>query len=186
MNEVIKNILSRRSVRVYSEEQIKPEDLNAILESGYNAPSGCNMQPWHFTVIQNKDLIDELSVESKKEFLNCDNEMFRKMAANEAYNLFYNAPTIIVISGETSGETPLIDCSAATQNMILAAESLNIGTCWIGLTAFLFKSSKGKEYKKILKIPEGFEPYYAITLGYKKFPDPNAKPRRENVITYIR
>lgn len=186
MNEVIKNILDRRSVRVYSDEQLKQEDMDLILKAAYHAPSGCNKQPWHFTVVQNKEIIDTLSIESKKEFLNCDNEMFRKMAANEAYNLFYNAPTVIVVSGEKSGETPLIDCSAATQNMLLAAESLNIGTCWIGLVAFLFRSNRVDEFVKMLQIPEGFEPYFAITFGYKKFPNPKIQTRRENIITYIK
>lgn len=186
MNEVIKNILSRRSVRVYSEEQIKQKDLDAILESAYNAPSGCNHQPWHFTVVQNKELINTLSIESKKEFINSENEMFRKMAANESYDIFYNAPTVIVISGEKIAETPLIDCSAATQNMLLAAESLGIGTCWIGLIAFLFKSKRAAEFIKKLEIPEGYEPYFAITLGYKKYPNPKSQPRRENIITYIK
>lgn len=178
--------MDRRSVRVYSEDQIKQEDLDAILESGYNAPSGCNMQPWHFTVVQNRELIDELSVECKKEFLNSENEMFRKMAENENYNIFYNAQTIVVISGEKISPTALIDCSAATQNMILAAESMGIGTCWIGLLAFLFRGARVEEYTKKLQIPDGYEPYYAITLGYKKYPSPKPQPRRENIINYIK
>lgn len=186
MNEIIENILNRRSVRVYSEEQIKQEDLDLILQSGYSAPSGCNMQPWFFTIVQNKDLLKTLNIESKKEFINSDNEMFRKMAENENYDIFYNAPTVIVVSGEKSSPTALIDCSAATQNMMLAAESLNIGTCWIGLIMFLFKNLRAKEYIEILKIPEGYKPFYAITLGYKKYE--NAKPpkRRENIINYIK
>lgn len=186
MNEVIENILSRRSVRIYLDEQIKPEDLNAVLEAGYNAPSGCNMQPWHFTVVQNKELINRLNVESKKEFANSENEMFRKMAENPDLNIFHNAQTIVVISGEKSSPTALIDCSAATQNMLLAAESIGVGTCWVGLITFLFKSEKAKEYIDILQIPEGFEPYYAMSLGYKKYQ--NAKPpkRRENIINFIK
>lgn len=186
MNETIETILNRRSVRVYSDEQIRQEDLELILKAGVYAPSACNSQPWHFTVVQNKELITTLSVESKKEFINSENEYFRKMAENEKYNLFYDAQTIIVVSGETATISPQVDTSAAIQNMLLAAESLNIGTCWIGLVQFLFKSSRGKEYIKKLEIPEGFEPYYAITLGYKKFPDPKPQPRRENTINYIK
>lgn len=186
MNEVIENILSRRSVRVYSDEQIRQEDLDLILKAGYNAPSGCNMQPWHFTVVQNKDLMTEMNVESKKEFADSENEMFRKMAENEKYDIFYNAPTTIIVSGEKTGVTSLIDCSAATQNMILAANSLSIGSCWVGLITYLFKSQQGKEYIERLQIPEGYEPYYAITLGYKKFPNPKMPPRREGIINYIK
>ncbi len=185
MNNVIENILNRRSVRIYSDEPVKKDDLNLILKSGIYAPSGCNMQPWLFTIIQDKELIKTLSDESKKEFIAHENEMFRKMAQNPDYNIFYNAPMIIVISGEKNSPTNIIDCSAATQNMLLAAESLNIGTCWIGLITFLFKGKNGSFWAEKLKIPQNYEPFYAITLGYKKYPDPKAPERKENVINYI-
>lgn len=186
MNEVIQNILNRRSVRVYSEEQIKQKDLELILNAGCYAPSGCNSQSWHFTVVQNKEIMNKLNNDSKKEFSNSENEMFRKMAANENYDIFYKAPTIIVVSGENNPVVPQIDCAAATENMILAAESLGIGSCWIGLVSFLFRSKKVNDYIKILEIPENYEPYYAITLGYKKYPNPKPQPRRGNVINYIK
>lgn len=186
MNEVIQNILDRRSVRVYSQEQIKNEDLELILKAGQFAPSGCNMQPWHFTVVQNKEIINKLNIDTKKELLKCENEYFQNFAKNENYDIFYNAPTTIVISGEKSALTADLDCSAATENMMLAAESLNIGTCWIGLVTFLFKGNQVKEYSKMLEIPEGFKPYYAITLGYKKYPNPKPQPRRENTVNYIK
>ena len=186
MNEIIENILNRRSVRVYAEEQIKQEDLELVLKSGLYSPSGCNMQPWHFTVVQNDTIIDELNVETKKELLNCENDYFKEFAKNEKYNIFYNAPTIIIVSGEKKALVPETDCAAATENMILAAESLNIGTCWIGLVTFLFKSEQGAKYLKMLEIPEGYEPYYAITMGYKKYPNPKPQPRRENTVNYIK
>lgn len=186
MNEVIQNILNRRSIRVYSTDQIKQEDLELVLESGLHAPSGCNAQPWHFTVVQNKEIMNTLSVESKKELLSCGNEYFKKMGENEKLHLFYNAPTIIIVSAEKSAITGPIDCAAGAENMSLAAESLNIGTCWIGLIAFLFRSPRGAEYMKMLGIPEGYEPQYALTLGYKKFPSPKPLPRRENTVNYIK
>lgn len=186
MNEIIQNILSRRSVRVYSDEQIKQEDLGLILQAGLYSPSGCNMQPWHFTVVQNKEIINTLNIESKKEILKSDNDYFKDMASNEKYNIFYDAPTIIIISGEKVALVPQTDCAAATENMILAAESLGIGTCWIGLVTFLFRGKNAQEYIKMLEIPEGYEPYYAITLGYKKFPNPKPQPRRENIVNYIK
>lgn len=186
MNEIIQNILNRRSVRVYSEDQIKQEDLDLIIQAGLFSPSGCNSQPWHFTVLQNKELINELNIESKKELLKSKNEYFKNFATNEKYNIFYNAPTVIIVSGEKAAIVPEIDCAAATENMMLAAESLDIGSCWIGLVTFLFKSNRGAEYSKKLEIPEGYEPYYAITLGYKKIANPKPQPRRENTVNYIK
>lgn len=186
MNEVIQNILNRRSTRVYAEDQIKKEDLELILNSGLFAPSACNSQPWHFTVVQDENLIKTLSDESKKELLTCGDDYFKKMGENEKYNIFYNAPTIIVISGEKGALVPQTDCAAATQNMMLAAESLNIGSCWIGRVTYLFESERAPEYIQALKIPQGYQPYYAITLGYKKFPNPSPQPRRENTVTYLK
>ena len=186
MNEVIQNILNRRSVRVYTDEQIKQEDLDLVLQAGIYAPSGCNMQPWHFTVVQDPELISELSVESKKEFADSENEMFRNMANNPEYKIFYNAQTIIVVSGEDSAVTAQLDCAAATENMMLSAESLGIGSCWIGLIFYLFEGERAKEYSEKLQIPEGFKPYYALTLGYKKYENAKAPKRREDTITYIR
>lgn len=186
MNSIIENILNRRSVRVYSEDQIKKEDLDLILKAGCYAPSGCNMQPWHFTVVQNKDILSTLNIETKKALLNSGNDYFKDFANNEKYDVFYDAPTVIVISGEKKALVPQIDCAAATENMILAAESLGIGTCWIGLITFLFKSEQAEEFLKMLQIPEGYEPYYAITLGYKKIENHNPAERRENTITYIK
>lgn len=186
MNEVIQNILDRRSVRVYSEDQIKQEDLNLILQAGTYSPSGCNNQPWHFTVVQNKELLNKISTATKKELLNSGIDSFMDYATNEKFHVFYNAPTVIVVSGEKTALVPQTDCAAATENMILAAESLGIGTCWVGLVTFLFTSKKSEEYSKLLNIPENYEPYYAITVGYKKFPNPKPQPRRANTINYIR
>lgn len=185
MNEIILNILNRRSVRCYSDKPIEQKDLDLILKAGLYAPSGCNKQPWHFTVIQNKKLMQILNVESKKEFALSKNEMFRKMANDKDFNIFYDAPMIIVVSGEKFAITAPIDCAAATENMSLAAESLSIGTCWIGLVTFLFKSDRAQEYIDMIEIPEGYEPYYAIALGYKKYPNPDPQIRRDNTVNYI-
>lgn len=186
MNEVIQNILNRRSVRVYTEDQIKQEHLDLILQAATFAPSACNTQPWHFTVIQNKELIETLNHETKQVMSNIENEIFQRLGQNETYNVFHKAPTIIIVSGEKASHCPLTDCSAAAENMILAAESLDIGSCWIGLITYLLKSPKGDEFIKTLEIPEGFEPYFAITFGYKKYPNAKPAPRRENTISYIK
>lgn len=186
MNPTIETILNRRSVRVYSDEQIKSEDLELILKAGSYAPSGCGSQPWHFTVVQNREIMNTLSVEAKKELIKSGNEMFKNIASNEKFDLFYNAPTIIIVSGEKTAPVPQVDCSAATQNMLLAAESLGLGSCWVGFVTFLFISKRAQEFMDMLKIPEGYEPYYAITLGNKRISNPSPQPRRENIVNYIK
>lgn len=185
MNEVIKAILNRRSTRGYLSEQIKPEELELIIQAGLYAPSACNQQSWHFTIIQNKNILNELNVDSKAEFAKSDDEFMQKLSNDKNYDLFYNAPTIIVISGLKSALVPQVDCAASTQNMLIAAESLNIGSCWIGLLAILFKSDKLSEYINKLNIPDGYEPYYGLALGYKAEENQEVKARRENAVNYL-
>jgi nitroreductase len=186
INETLKVIKDRRTTRKFKPEQIREEELEIILEAGIYAPSAHNDQPWNFTVIQNKELIEELNVESKEMCKDFPDELIRKMANNKRFNIFYKAPTIIVVSGRDDAIMPQVDCAAATQNMLLAAESIDIGACWNGFVSFLFRSEKGEEYKEKLNIPKGYTPYYGVALGYKKVRICNPPTRRENTIQYIR
>ena len=185
MNEIINTILSRRSVRSYSDKQIKNEELELILKAGLFAPSAHNQQSWHFTVIQDKAVIDNLSEASKEAMLKLNDEHLKKYT-DKNFHLFYNAPTVIVVSGEKAALAPRVDCSAAIQNMLVAAESLNIGTCWIGLVTPLFQSERAAEFAKLYSIPEGYELFYAVTVGYKAEENQPAAPRRENTVNFLK
>jgi nitroreductase len=186
MNEVLKIIRQRRTTRKFKSEQIKEQELQAILEAGLYAPSAHNDQSWNFTVIQNAELLKELNTQAKESAKNFPDEMIKKMANNERFNIFYGAPTIIVVSGRDSAIMPHIDCAAASENMLIAAEALDIGGCWNGIIAFLFNSEKGEEYRKRLNIPEGYTPYYAVVFGYKDVRITNAPARKENAVQYIK
>ena len=164
MNEVLKTIAGRRSIRQYREEQIKDTELKAILEAGLQAPSGHDSQSWHFTVIQKRELIDEISAGSKMAMRKSGVEWIAKLGDVEKYNIFYNAPTVVILAAKKDALSPVADVCAALQNMVIAAESLGIGSCWMGFAAFYF--SAPQSYKKI-GIPEGYEVQYAMTLGYK-------------------
>ena len=183
MNEVLETIKSRRSIRKYLPEQIKDEELDMILESAIYAPTGHNDQPWHFTVIQNKELIDEMSAESKKLMAESPVDWMAKMGKAEHLHLFYNAPTVVVVSGKKDTVSPFADCCAAIQNMLITAESLDIGSCWIGLVKFFFNDPQNVEK---LNLPENYEPYYAVCLGYKGSSSNVAPERNIDVVNYIK
>ncbi|WP_269849064.1 nitroreductase family protein [Methanosarcina horonobensis] len=93
-----------------------------------------------------------------------------------------------MVSGNEHAPVPLeADCAAATQNLLLAAESIGLGSCWIFFVLLAFYSSEGSELRKQLKIPEGYRPYCSAVLGYKKATVVNVPDRRKpNLITYIR
>lgn len=187
MNEVLNTIRNRRTTRKFKAEQLKSEELKEIIDAGLYAPSAHNQQSWNFTVIQNKEVIKELSDATKELGKDSPNDFIKKISNNESYHIFYEAPTVIVVSGKIDNVMPQVVCAAATQNMLLAAESLDIGVCWNGLVTSLFSDEeKCKEYSKKLQIPEGFKPYYAIALGYKEVRMTKAATRRENAVQYIK
>ena len=185
MRSTLDVIKERRSIRKFKPEQIKEEELQAIIEAGLYAPSAINKQSWNFTGIQNKEILDELNVATKNVAKNLENEMLRKMGSNEKYNCFYHAPTVILVSGKDNERSKVIDCSAATQNMLLAAEALNIGSCWVELVSLAFVGPQAQELREKLNLPEGYTPLYSVLLGYKDM-EGKAAPRKENTVQYIR
>jgi len=178
-NEVIKNIYKRRSYRSYKTQQITKDALDAIVDSGLNSPSARNKQAWFFTVIQNKQLIDEMNASVLAAFSEEQRGRF-----SDDFHVFYNAPTVIVISGIKDDRYSLIDCSIAMQTMCLAAESIDVGSCMIGMIKPLFDSPVGDKYTKQFNLPEGYHPQFAVIFGYKggnaKVPD-----REPNKVSYI-
>ncbi|HBW35997.1 nitroreductase family protein [Desulfosporosinus sp. BICA1-9] len=185
INETLRTLKQRRSIRSFRDEQIKEEELQAVLEAGLYAPNAGD-QAWHFTVIQNKELLDRLNLAAKEGAKQLDIEGLEEMANNEQYNCLYGAPTLIIVSGKQAPIPLEADCAAATQNLLLAAESIGLGSCWIYFVIFAFYSPLGPELSKELKIPEGYKPYYSAVLGYKQDSVVNVPVRKPNLITYIR
>jgi nitroreductase len=186
MNETLQVIRNRRSIRAFKPEQIKEEELKEIIEAGIYAPSATNLQPWHFTVIQNKELLDWLNTNFKELAKKSDNDYIKRVGVNEKFHVFYNAPTVILVSGDETKHSAAVDCAAAVENMLIAAEAQDIGSCWVGFIAYLLNSEKGKEYTKELGIPEGYKQIHSVALGYKKVNRTIAPARKENTVNYIR
>ena len=184
MNEVLKAIKNRRSIRNFSNKQIQDNELQAVLEAAQYAPSA-GTEPWQFIAIQREDLINELSDASKEVAKNHEVEFIRAMANKQDYNTFYNAPTVILVCGNQSPRV-LADCAAATQNILLAAESLGLATCWSNFGLFIFNSERGARYNEVLGILEGYKPLYAVAIGYHKGEVPTAASRKKDVVTYIK
>ena len=184
-NETLRTIKQRRSIRSYRPEQIKEEELQAVLEAGLYAPNAGD-QAWHFTAIQDRGLLDRLNAAAKEIARQLDIEDLRRLGNDERHDCLHGAPTLIIVSGDERTPEPEADCAAATQNMLLAAESIGLGSCWIFLVLLAFSSSQGAELRKELKIPEGYKPYCSAVLGYKKSATPRIPDRKPNLITYIR
>ena len=184
MNEVLKVIKSRRSIRSFRSEQISQENLDLIIEAGIYAPTAHNDQPWHFTVIQNKEILQHLNVKAKEQMAKSDIEWVNKLGLNPNYSITYNAPTLILVSGRKDAIAWSADCAAAIQNMLLAAESLNIGSVWLGLLRFFFQQDALVTESLV---PKGYQYYYSVALGFKANESAQAAPKRNlDVVSYIR
>lgn len=185
MNETMKTILDRRSIRAYTPDQIKEEELETILTAGKYAPSAINEQCWHFTVVQNKELLNKINTACKNMLAKSGNKVFEERLKDENFSIFYNAPTFIIISGEQKAVAPQIDCALALQNMFLAAHSIGIASCWVHAVANLFNTEEGKVLRDELKLPEGYTPYCSGAFGYKAMVA-NAALRKENTVTILK
>jgi len=186
MNEVIKTIKKRRMTRKFKSEQLTDEQILEIIDAGQHAPSIQKQQAWNFTVIQDRELLDELSNEAKLIGQKSPVDVIRKLNSMEEYHVFYNAPTVILVSANKEAMMPEAECVAATQNIFLAAESLDIGACWISGLGPLLDSDKGEEYRKKLNLADNFAPQLAISLGYTESRPENAYPRKGGKYQFIR
>lgn len=186
VNETLKIIKQRRSIRSFKDEQITKEELQAVLEAGLYAPNAGD-QAWHFTVVQNKELLDRLNIAAKEAAKQHEFEHLKELGNNENFNCLYGAPALVIVSGNEHAPIPLdADCAAATQNLLLAAESIGLGSCWIFFVLLAFYSPHGLELRKELKIPEGYKPYYSAVFGYKNDTVVYVPDRKPDLITYIR
>lgn len=186
MNETIRIINQRRSTKSFKADPVNDSQLQAIAEAGRRAPSARNQQARHFTVIQNKELLEALSLEAKNIAKNFEDEYLRKLGNSENFNIFHGAPAVIIVSGDEQASMIESDCAAANQNMLIAAESLGLGGCWINFVLFLFQGEKAEHYKKALGLPEGYKPYCSVAVGYKNVNAANVSERKGNTITYIK
>lgn len=177
MNETLKTILNRRSTRSYKKQQINEEELKAIIEAGLYAPSAMNQQSWHFTVIQKKETINKINEDCKAAM---------QKSGSKDLNLFYEAPTLIIVSGDEKAIAPQNDGSLALGNMLLAAESLNIGSCWIHAVRTLSSTEEGRKLIKDLNIPEGYTIVASAVFGYKAAESSAPKPRKDGTVNIIR
>ena len=179
-NQGIQTILSRRSIRLFKDTIIDRETMDLILKCGISAPSGTNAQPWEVRVVDNQDLLNEMSEKMLAEF---DDSRATQVKSLPGYrNMFRNATTVVFIANNNN--IGRLDCGLLGENMILAAQSLGIGSCCLGGPIHFFRTEAGQPYLERLNFSPDYALLYAIGFGY---PDetPEPKPRDESKIRYI-
>jgi len=189
MNEVIKTIKSRRSIRSYEAKAVPRDVLHAILEAGNEAPSAMNSQPWRFVVVEDKDakrkLLGAALPQAKKitELVkDVDPERYasiKKRYAELPDPVYYSAPAIVFVIG--NGRYAAHSCPLACENMMLAAHALGLGSCWVGFGAMV---TEDPDVRAILELKEDESLYGPILLGYPKG-EPARPPKKEPKVKWI-
>lgn len=193
-NQILENIYIRRSIRKYKPEQIQDQELNQIIEAGRFAPSGGNSQTNHFVVIQKTEILKELKELVIQEYskLEVTENMYKalKVAILKSqkgnYDFCFNAPTLIIATNLRDYNNAIADCAVALENMMLAATSLNIGSCWINQLKWLADNEVIKSYVKKLDIKENELICGGLSLGYPDQADLKLLDRKGNRVTMVR
>ena len=179
VNPVLSSIMARRSIRKYLDKPVEHEELELIARAGINAPSGVNRQPWIVRVVEDQKLIAEVTEVYKQE----NAEQVKR--DKDFKNMFRNAPNLICVCTPANGGGEL-DAGLLGENIMLAAQSLGLGTCCLGgPVRFLLSNEKCKFFLDRLDIPSDYKLNYIIAIGY---PDeqPDAKPRDASKVKYIK
>ena len=173
MNETLKVLKERRSIRKYKAEQIKDSELDLILEAGTWAPTGKGQQSPVMVVVQDKETISYMS------------KLNAQIQGNPKADPFYGAPTVVVVLAD--GEKPnwFADGSLVMGNLMNAAHSIGVGSCWINRARELFDMPEGKELLKKWGLEETYRGVGNCILGYADGPAPAPKPRKADYIRRV-
>lgn len=173
MNESIKNMIERRSIHSFKPDaMVSQEDMDAIIEAGTYAATGMGMQSPIIIAVTNKETRDQLS----------------KMNATimrRDMDPFYGAPVVLIVLADKNRPTHIYDGSLVMGNLMNAAASLGIGSCWIHRAKEEFESEEGKALLKKWGIEGDYEGIGHCVLGYPDGDVPKAKPRKENYVYYV-
>lgn len=180
----IQTILQRRSIRKYLPEPLADAQIQQILDAAVYAPSAMNNQKWHFSVVRSQAMLDKIRQVMQDNLLHSGVEFLMERAAQPDFIAFHNAPVVVIISADDKSGSAGIDCGAAAQNLMLAAESMGVSSCIMTSSEFLFAGA-AEALKKELGVPEGYRHVCAVTLGYRAGDTPPAPPRNKDVFTYI-
>lgn len=190
-------IRTRRSTRAFRDVPLEDDKLRCIIEAGRYAPSGGNNQYTHFLVLRDRAVLEELAALVKQEFARMEPTpgMYRSMvnsilaSKKERYHFHYDAPALIVTANRADYSNNIADCACALENMMLMANALDLGSCWINQLKWLNENEVVMPYLRSLGLAEGERPYGALAVGYPDTADglPNRAPleRKGNPVTIV-
>lgn len=193
--DALEALLTRRSTRNYGPQPVEQEKLDRILEAARQAPSGGNNQTNHFLVIRNPAVLEELTgmVEAAFAKMEADENTYASLRhAIEAskrggYVFRYNAPVLIAVANRRDYGNNMADCACAIENMMVAANALDLGSCWINQLRWLNEEPGLVSYLRGLGMKENERVYGAVIVGYPAsgLPNRNLMAQKGNEVTYV-
>ena len=181
-NQTLADIRSRRSVKKYTDQPVPMELVEAVVEAGMYAPSGMNRQSAIIWAVTNRELRDRLSR------MNLDIVLGRQLQTTSGHSdPFYGAPVVLVVLARKDSATRVYEGSIVMENMLIAANSLGLGSCWIHRAKEVFETEEGKQLLCDLGITDEYEGIGNCILGYAA-PDalkPQA-PRKPDYVTWVK
>ena len=173
MKDTIQAIRERSSTRGYTDQPLSADELNAIIEAALQAPTAANRQEIHFTVIEGTNpVLAQLQQDLTQ-------------GRETPHNFYYEAPTVVILSGPEGNPWSGVDAGIAVENMALAAEALGLGSLIIGCIRDVLTGEKRQAYAQALKLPEGCVYQVAIALGHKAVEKTPHEYSRENNVTML-
>ena len=173
VNPVIENIMSRRSIRNYKDTAVSREVMSQILECGINAPNGQNKQSWEVRVVDSPEIMNDIK------------EAMSAGGYEAAAGCFRGAPVMVFIARDKAYDFSTIDCGLLAENMVLAANSLGVGSICLGSPVrFIENSPKRDEILSRLSFSPGYELCLCVGFGYAN-EAPAAKPRNFEKVKFV-
>ena len=193
--DAMEAILTRRSTRKYQDKPLEKELIEQVVEAGRYAPSGSNSQTTHFLVITDRKVLDELVEIVTTEFstMEITEDMYRSLkhsiTASKAgdYIFHYDAPVLIVVANKKGYGNAMADSACALENMMIAANALNLGSCWINQLHWLDGNEAVREYLESKGLEQDETITGGLIIGYPEGDEPNreALKRTGNPVTWI-
>ena len=195
--EALEAILTRRSTRNYKPDAVEEKKLEQILAAAKQAPSGGNNQTNHFMVIQSPDVLRKLAAMAQEAFAGMEvaEDTYASLknsimqSKKGGYVFCYNAPVLVVVTNRKEYGNNIADCACAIENMMIAANALDLGSCWINQLKWLNEEPAILGYLRTLGLKEDERVYGSVIIGYPATADrlPNRKlmPQKGNEVTYI-
>jgi len=176
-------IRGRRAVRLYRHVPLGCDLIQGVVEDAVWAPSGMNQQPWRFFVIEGRERLARYSAKAKAVLLEEDGlePAMREMLEQPSFNIFYDAPTLVVVAATQAGEMAVKDCCLAAGSLMLSAFARGLGTCWVG---FAEPWLNAEQTKRDLRVPASMRLVAPLIIGWPQG-ETTAPPRRAPEIIFV-